>query len=277
MSLYDELIQLQLLPDSFEEWADYRLAITGYLIEHTTQGSSIAIFGAGRCHDMDLRLMADHFSSITLLDENVPSMQNALHTYGLSAHPSIHLSHCNFTGITSDDYRTFSDELSTIYSTNRATCDIHTLAEYAIDKLDLLYEKAALQLVDFGQNCFDYSATFGVHSQLNNMAAWIFSVFAANLNQIDSSVDSRIMGANHRLIPRFNDAILKATTSAAFFGCELKNASIAGSIQGAIQCIDDLTKRGIMIEQAVTYWPFDVKQNKLYQMLIQKTDCSCVV
>lgn len=276
MSFYDQLIQLQILPDSFDEWADYRCAITDYLLDRTTPNSSIAIFGAGRCHDMDLLRMAEHFSSITLFDENTASMQDALHTYGLNDQPVIHLSTCNFTGITPDDYRALADDLSAIYSMHEGACDIHILAAYTIDKLDQLYASANAHIPDFGTNCFDYSATFGVHSQINNMAAWIFSVLEANLNQTDSAVESRMISANQNLIPQFNNAILKATRSVAFFGCELKNASIAGSIQGACQCIEDLLNRGIVTEQAVTDWPFDRRQNKIYQMLLQQVNCSAI-
>lgn len=274
MSLYDELIQLQILPDSFAEWANYRHAITDYLLQHTHKNSSFAIFGAGRCHDMDLLRMTEHFSSITLIDENMHAMQDAINIYGLGSHPDIHLIQSDFTGITPDDYRALSDGLTSIYHIGATSSDIHILAEYVLDKLNWLYSQAISKELDFGLNSFDYSATFGVHSQINNMAAWLFSVFSAQLNQSDSSVESRIIDANQILIPRLNDAILKATKSIAFFGCEMKNASISGSIQGACQCIDDLRGRGIITAQAITYWPFDIKQDKIYQMLIQQADCA---
>ena len=274
MSLYDELTQFQILPNALEEWADYRNAVTEYLMAHTTEKSSIAIFGAGRCRDIDLRQMADHFSSITLFDENRTAMQEALHTYGLSSHPALHLSQSDFTGITPADYRALSEELTAICNINGASTDIHILADYTIYKLNQLYEKSDSHILDFGHNNFDYSMAFGVHSQVNNMAAWIFSAFATNLNQSDPAVEERIIRANHFLIPRLNDAILRATRFSAFFGCEIENTSVSGSIQGACQCIEDIHRRGIVTEQAITCWPFDINQNKIYQMLIQQADCT---
>ena len=274
MSLYDELLQFQILPHARNDWAEYRTAVTAYLLQHTEPQSSVAVFGAGRCNDIDLREFRKHFSSVTLIDSNRDSMQEALAAYDLTDDPSMHLFSCDFTGITPQDYRNFSDALTSFCQVNGSRTDIRLLADYAVSGLDSLYVKADQHNPDFGTGCFDYSMAFGVHSQINSMAAWIFSAFAAQLGQQEPSVESRIIRANDRLIPRLNDVILKATKTAAFFGCELKNTAVSGSIQGACQCIEDLHKRGIVTEQAVTLWPFDQNQNIIYQMLIQKASCT---
>ena len=80
MSLYDELLQFQILPHARNDWAEYRTAVTAYLLQHTEPQSSVAVFGAGRCNDIDLREFRKHFSSVTLIDSNFfPVTLRALH------------------------------------------------------------------------------------------------------------------------------------------------------------------------------------------------------
>ena len=91
MSLYEDLLQKQFLPHAYEDWAEYRNAISNYLIASTAADSTLAIFGAGCCNDWDLSLLARHFSSITLIDNNLPAMKQALKRYQLETYPTIHL------------------------------------------------------------------------------------------------------------------------------------------------------------------------------------------
>ena len=114
MSLYEDLLQKQFLPHAYEDWAEYRNAISNYLIASTAADSTLAIFGAGCCNDWDLSLLAGHFSSITLIDNNLPSMKQALKRYQLESYPTIHLDECNLTGLYGSDY-----EKSVIHSLSR--------------------------------------------------------------------------------------------------------------------------------------------------------------
>ena len=48
MSLYEDLLQKQFLPHAYEDWAEYRNAISNYLIASTAADSTLAIFGPRR-------------------------------------------------------------------------------------------------------------------------------------------------------------------------------------------------------------------------------------
>ena len=273
-SIYDKLLEFQKLPDAFTDWQEYRSALADYLLAKTPSGSSLAIFGAGRCNDMDLSRFIRHFSSITLIDADYSAMQEALRRYRLADHPQIQIELADFTGISPSDYRSFGDELSSLLNVYGAGTDIHVLADYALFKLDKFYAAAASHTPVFGVNAFDYSVCFGVHSQINNMAAWIWSAFASNLGTNDPAVEQRIIRANDELIPRLNTAILAATKNLAFFGNELSGTAALGTIQGACQCITDLKSRNCLLGQALIPWPFDPAHRLTYQMLIQEADCS---
>ena len=67
-NLYDQLISLSHLPNAYEEWTEYRSALTAFIISSTIGGGTALIVGAGESNDLDLARLAVHFSSITLLD-----------------------------------------------------------------------------------------------------------------------------------------------------------------------------------------------------------------
>ncbi len=272
MSVYDELMNFKIIPDAFDHWEEYRSVLTGYILSSAQPDTSIAIFGAGRCNDIDLSLFVQHFSAVTLFDADENAMREALKQYKLTDCPKIKATTMNFTGITPDDYRSFSDELSSLLNVYGNATDIRILSDYASFKLKRLYRKSAEHIPNFGKRRFDYSMAFGVHSQLYNMPAWIWSAFCANLNANDPAVEKQIIMENERLIPRFNDAVLRAAKKRAYFGCELLNSATGSAVEGAIECIRDLKNRGIVARQSVIDWPFDTKQGIVYQMLIQEVD-----
>lgn len=114
MSLYEDLLQKQFLPHAYEDWAEYRNAISNYLIASTAADSTLAIFGAGCCNDWDLSLLAGHFSSITLIDNNLPAMKQALKRYQLETYPTITL-----TNAILPVYTAVTTRISVIHSLSR--------------------------------------------------------------------------------------------------------------------------------------------------------------
>ena len=46
-NLYDQLIRLSHLPNAYEEWSEYRSALTAFIISSTIGGGTALIVGAG--------------------------------------------------------------------------------------------------------------------------------------------------------------------------------------------------------------------------------------
>ena len=160
MSLYEDLLQKQYLPHAYEDWAEYRNAISNYLIASTAADSTLAIFGAGCCNDWDLSLLAGHFSSITLIDNNLPAMKQALKRYQLETYPTIHLDECNLTGLYGSDYENFCDTLFEQKKLFGASIDTELPVSTALAILHQTYEKnynfAGTIFVDY-ENSGDFS------------------------------------------------------------------------------------------------------------------------
>ena len=111
MSVYDELLKTQTIPHAYENWAEYRRELTEYLTGVTDAGSTLAVFGAGSCNDLDLCMLREHFSQITLIDCQKESMFAALDTYQLREDASLVLKEADFLGITPAEYREYAERL----------------------------------------------------------------------------------------------------------------------------------------------------------------------
>lgn len=267
MSLYQDLRSLQTIPHAYENWAEYRRAVTSYLIANTDSDSSLAIFGAGSCNDLDLALLVSHFSAITLIDMDSCSMTEALNQYRLTGYPGIRLCVCDLVGIPNSAYEEFADTLTEQIQLFGTSADPDFLRSIALSYLNQTYESAAHYRVSFGKEHFDYSVALGLHSQLNNMGAWIWSAVSS-----DTSVPQYIASNNEAIITRVNDIILESTKKAVLFGNERTSTASNSPIAGAIECILDIKKRFPSCKTALVNWPFDLASGQSYEMLLQTAD-----
>lgn len=287
MSLYQDLRSLQNIPHAYENWTEYRRAVTSYLIANTDCDSSLAIFGAGKCNDLDLALLVSHFSSLTLIDINSRSMAEALEQYRLTDYPNIRLCEYDLVGIPDSSYEEFADTLTEQIQLFGTSVDPQYLQDIALSYLHSVYEAAARHNVSFGKGHFDYSVALGLHSQLNNMAAWIWTAVTAPLRQsagamlpngasastspewAGTSVAQYIASNNQSIIERVNDTILECTRKAVLFGNERTGTASDGPIAGAVECILDIRKRFPDCTTAIVNWDFDPASGKSYEMLLQ--------
>lgn len=281
MSLYQDLRHLQTIPHAYENWAEYRRAVTSYLIANTSSDSSLAIFGAGGCNDLDLSLLISHFSSITLIDRNVHAMEAALTQYALTDYPNIRLCGCDLIGISDASYEKFADTLIEQLQLFGSSVDPEYLQSIALSYLHQVYEHTACHKISFGRQYFDYSVSLGLHSQLNNMAAWIWNAVTAPLHSItlpiaqgwnDTLVTQYIAANNKALTARVNDTILESTKKAVLFGNERTGTAINGPVAGAVECILDIKKRFPDCKTALVNWDFDPSGGRSYEMLLQTVD-----
>ena len=276
MNLYDQLRALQVLEHAFEEWSEYRKQLTDYILNHTVCNKSLAIWGAGRCNDLDLRRLSTYFSSITLIDRDENAMQEAIERYGLEeTHQNIHKRVIDFVGLTDEDYRQYAQYL--IDQILRKNAFIHE--EHFVDKvligLDQLYEKIIYHRIPIERDCFDYTIVIGVHSQLLSMLEWIWSIILQNIQHEEYEVRRALILMNDGLIEKFNHMVLKTTRKTVFMGCELCRVDREGPIQGAYQAMKDIEKRVLRKEIEVSAsllieWPFHLKEGVAYQVNLQK-------
>lgn len=276
-SIYTRLKKLQRIPDAYEKWSDYRCAMTDYILKNTGRDSSLAVFGAGCCNDIDLTELVSHFRSITLYDIDEAAMRQALTRCQLHEYPAIHIHALNLTGITASDYERFSDLLTGQLQLFGASIDPELLAAGALSYLHTVYSRIQNHRVQLGEGRFDYTISFGLHSQLNNMFAWIWNAVTQPLSCPDASdgdisVLSYLSKQTMPVISRVNDTIFGCTRDTAFFANELENLSSRTQVSGAMECIRDVKERCPDCTAAVADWNFS--ETVTYRMLLQKASLS---
>lgn len=271
-SIYSQLKKLQRIPDAYEKWADYRAAMTDYLLGNTGSDTTLAIFGAGCCNDLDLNRLISHFRQIDLFDLDEHAMRQGLMRCQLHDYPGIHRNVLDLVGITPGDYEDFSSLLTGQLQLFGAEIPPELLAGSALAFLHSIYDRIRGRRLRLGSRRFDYTVSFGLHSQLNNMFAWIWNAVAQPLgctdaSDGDTSVLSYLSAQTAPIVKRVNDTILDCTGKTAFFANELENLATRTPVSGALECIQDIKLRFPDCAAAVADWNFS--DAITYRMLLQ--------
>ena len=266
MNLFDQLSNLTFIPDAYEQWADYRANMTK-LICQSCEGGSIAIFGVGECNDFDLKLLVNQFEKINLIDKADVDINTLAKKYLLTSAEiaKIDVYKYDIVGISDDDYRGLCSRLSEFL---RCEEDDASFVDYALSE----YEKLLA-----GNNPLtvpvisDYIVASGIHSQLYNMAAWIWDTYAAHKNINDRRIYELISRAIDMKISEVNDNLIKMGRKKVMISSELRRIGTKGGVEGAYQCLLDINRRSkeniINIESVeMLMWPFDLSQQKMYEM-----------
>lgn len=97
----------------YESWAEYRENLTAELIRNTEEGSSVSIYGAGYCNDVDLKKLAGHFGRIILIDKNAEALEQAVNHFesepncANALREKISYKKIDLVGITDEEYAAF--------------------------------------------------------------------------------------------------------------------------------------------------------------------------
>lgn len=268
MNLYDRLSELDVIPDAYENWADYRNELTDFIINNSDAHSSIAILGAGHSNDYDLRKLNAHFDKIYLVDQNTNWICTGIKNQKLNT-DDFEIVKSDFSGIGAVEYRQFADDL--LYLISLDECEMDRKAyEYLTELYEANYQLQELALLASIINKIDYVAVVGVHSQLNNSFARILSVIENTYKYNFSRSYELIKKQNDIIINGFNDFLFSIAEKAVFIGAEKSKSNIDmqgnidkvdGYIEGAYQCFEDvdarIRDRAIrVIEEIILEWPF---------------------
>ena len=274
MNLYDQLTKLQVIEKAFIEWQTYRESLTSYIMKQLPNESEVALWGAGRCNDLDLEVLAKKCESIWLIDKNEEAMRNALKQYGLEENKKIKIKVYDFTGIKEQVYKDYADILVSEVRKKGLQTNIEELANRAISILDEVADCLKHNPIDISQICCDYTVMTGVHSQLIMMFDWIWQVILQTLEREEERVRQRVIALNEEVVKRVNGSLWKSTRKQCIIGCEVGRIGRVGTIQGAIQAlehIEELVGQGHMKRTDIIHleWPFNQSQGINYQMEIQ--------
>lgn len=284
MGIYDQIKRQFVLPDAYEAWRTYREQITQIIVSDASFPKStktIAILGAGACNDIELTVLAQYFKEIILIDVDIAPMRQAFDHVPDSVRDKITVREGSLTGIGDEDQRRFCEHILHevgVYG-NSLTGEIYNaILMEELEKLNAkryLKEQALLELLPIAG--YDFVVCLGVHSQLFSILSYMIRVLSYNVSEQlfqgmiphDGDVVSAIKDMSSRSIPLLNNAILKCARDKVVIGCEYDEKN---PVEGAYQCIMDIRKRGMTVEEQHLLWDFNPGQNVRYDMLIQTLD-----
>ncbi len=275
MNLYDQLCQLQVIPGAYSAWKDYREDLTDYIISHLDWNQSVAIIGVGRSNDIDLEALLPYVKKLTLIDKDQQALLVASKQYHLVGKAKVELVHQDLLGLDVEDYRAYANRLVQEVRKKGMNTSMEDLLEVATYEFSRLVHK--MNPVSLGHKVYDVTIAIGLHSQLLSMFEWIWQVILQTIGQQDATLRGEIMAVTPNMIHAFHEVLIEATTSRLMIGCELGRKSREGTIQGAIQGIEDLMEQRKLarisrIDETILEWPLNRASGIIYNMLIQVDD-----
>lgn len=276
MNLYDQLIQLQVVPNAYENWHDYRGELTDYITNQLNLDKmpygDMAILGVGRGNDLNLRQIVGYTKTLTLWDKDSIAIDEAIKKYGLEHEDKVKCVCKDLIGLSVEDYRLYAERLvGKIREQGRATL-VEDLADFTLLEIKELAKK--LVPIDLGEAVYDTIIVIGLHSQFLSMIEWIWQVILQTLGKDESSVRLAIIKLNESLIRAFHQQLIKACKGQLIIGCEIARRGRIGTIQGAIQGLQDLEElreKGQLKKKSecLLEWPFHPENEIAYEMHIQ--------
>ena len=293
--IYDRYLTRASRDDEYNDWAEYRAALTDFITGSTPAGGSLLILGAGKCSDLDLRKLAAHFGPITLSDYRPELADEAWHCYGLSPSERLAFAGSDYVGIPEEAYVEYTRLLLDVMQRLKDGAG-ESLEEAAgpqlrtlLEGLEQIYRDNGTYEVHLGEKAYDHAVVCGVHSQLNNSFRGLFQYarkdaedrwgsipFAEELNAAIFAVSRE---HTEHLVRRFNEAVFAAVRQGVIYGYERsilytpegEHSPVIGTVDGARQageliadipaehelnCLWPLSRRrGIRFEMSVCYLP----------------------
>lgn len=269
ITVYDQLMRLNIIPNAYEEWSDYRKTLTDFIINHTKVKRSALIVGAGRCNDFDLKRLSDHFSSLTLADIDSEAICQGLKKQEISSERA-YVRRADIVGLGADKLRALSEEVEILARKGK-----NDLTDVFLNRCESLFnERIPDPLYTTGQ--FDYVICIGVHSQLLSIIPRIACVFQrAGFMNIET-VCKYVSSMNTQLIPEINSKLIRISKDGILFGLEKQRIGMSGAIEGAKQAFVDLEANPYIdvIDSLETVWPFNLSSRHLYRITLLYTEKS---
>ena len=283
--IYDRILRAARTEGIHEAWKEYRRSVTDYLIAHAEKGSTLLILGAGRMGDLDLPKLMTHFGSVTLADIDREAMEEGLAYWKLSAEGTdpygndiLRIREVDLTGITREHYIEWIRLILEGYEKHLPGEEFASSLEHYLKRV---YQETFHHDPGLGFCRYDHAAILGVHSQLNNMFAYLWLTLSDLLGNgkependfemVTDRIFSLIRSHTGNLTDRISKAVQDCASEGAFVGLEMERIGVPGPVDGAAQAFSGYAAMHIEGEAEICdpvdlIWDYDPGRNKSYRM-----------
>ena len=280
----------------FENWYEHRKIISNVIDKRVQElnldsNKSIAIWGAGKCYDIDLNYLSTKFDRVVLLDINEDSMRDALRLQNVNNNDNIEIKKVDFTNNTNKIYKEFFELVKNRHSINELNAYLENLKKSIIKDNEISYDL----------DKYDISICLGVHSQL--LVAINIILLAAKKFYDKNDIDDLVKVfkiCKKEVEKNFNQSLINHTTDLLFIGFDLMEVSFKNGtekfydpirnallrndtesviriamecpVSGAVQAAEDIWNR-IMSKKlgldAIDCWLWDYDMEKSYVFILE--------
>ncbi|AGK96529.1 hypothetical protein [Clostridium pasteurianum] len=206
----------------FEKWYEHRKIIRDVIDKRVAEvnldnNKSIAIWGAGKCYDIDLTYLSNKFNRVMLLDINEDCMKDALKLHNVTGKKNIEIKKVDFMGNTDKIYREFFELVE-----NR-----HSVKELRIYLENLKESITRNNNINSDLDKFNITLCLGVHSQIL-VAINIILMYAQNFYDKKDIEDliNIFKICKKEAEKNFNQSIINHSTDLLFIGFDLMELSL---------------------------------------------------
>lgn len=269
------------------EWSEYRRRTTDFIIKNAEEGSTLAIYGAGRCNDLDIKRLGRYFSELVLLDWDSESMKKAVQDCEDIVPEHVSFRSIDFVGIEEEYYLRF---INYFHDNIRFLKNAGDYSDFREQLLEIVRD-AYFSVKDYyftTERKTDYSVMLGLHSQLNNSFSGIWNYVLASVAgmpgdnsemysefcNVLTEIEKLQSIGNTEIVRRVNDSVLTGTGKGIFLGYEICLSDMKDSlIEGAYQASQDFEKRersGQLktMDYSQLVWPLDIKRKIVYDVML---------
>ncbi len=273
-NLYDDILQNQILPNAFSDWAAYRKRLTDFILESTEPETSALIVGAGECNDFDLVRLKRHFCKVMLLDQSEQAMITGLTRQRAPFMPD-EIMCADLAGIAPDAYRRIADQMLALL---RRELQSRHPDEDRFERAFLRQMASAFQTrqpdaLMQQSSLVDYVICCGVHSQLLTIFPQMALVYRRYIPIRYETAAGFVREQVFSVISDLNDALLRWARKGLILGLEESRLGMDGGIDGAWQAMRDIDARRLSLQAQIRLeWPFDPARGKSYLMRVMAID-----
>ncbi len=276
--ILDDIKQKFRLPDAYEDWREYRQLLTETVIECAKGDNSktIAIIGAGRCNDIDLKGLCWHFESITLVDCDSTAMNEAVSKLTGDEAKRVEINNTSLTGINETDLNLYFERVLLAVRNEGYSLTYDSFGEIILSELEIFKDKlpTSYEILIKELPKRDIVLCNGVFSQLFSTISFFVRSVAGSIPdslftgamQVADRLEQELKSMNNAVIPVICKALIQSANDYVIFGNEYLKADL---VEGAGQCIEAVRNSGRTVKEFECLWDFNRREKVTYNMLIQ--------
>ena len=276
--ILDDIKQKFRLPDAHEDWREYRQLLTDTVIgcAQGYKSKTLAIIGAGRCNDIDLKVLCSYFETIKLVDCDLDAMNEAVSKLTGDEAKRVEINNASLTGIDEADLNLYFERVLSDVRKQGYKLTYDNFSEIVFSELGLIKHKLTLSegtlIKELPKK--DIVLCNGVFSQLFSTLSFFVRSVAGSIPdslftgamQVAERLEQELKSINNEVIPVICRALIQSANDCIIFGNEyIEN----NPVEGAGQCIEAVRNSGPAVQEFETLWGFNRKEKVAYNMLIQ--------